>query len=221
MTEFETLKQESDLECSRLIEQLKCDEALKSAFEALCLDFYEEIDKVIYDVKDGQNLDDLIKPIDKKLEKLGRPLPKYFCCKFKSEDAKTPVDHDDMAFKGFTEEFSKKIASIPTILRQKLSDDKDEPFIHPVLGENTNSFNLRSSLFRRSAVATLNGVDMLVDTNNLKIMLLSYLEYLINIFFSDGKLCLFASCNNLLTMTSTNAWINSYSTSATTVNLTK
>lgn len=165
MTEFETLKQESDLECSRLIEQLKCDEALKSSFEALCLDFYEEIDKVIYDVKDGQNLDDLIKPIDKKLEKLGRPIPKYFCCKFKSEDTKIPVDHDDMAFKGFTEEFSKKIASIPTILRQKLSDDKDEPFIHPVLGENTNSFNLRSSLFRRSAVATINGVDMLVDTN--------------------------------------------------------
>ncbi len=163
-TKFEACKRESNLECSRLVEQLNNDDILKTAFETLCLEFYEEVRKVIYSKKDGMMMSDLMKPVEECFKKLNRPIPMYYLCKFK-HIRKHTLDADDFAYSGFTDEFAKKIASIPVILTFRASDNRDDVFIKPVLGANTNSFNTRSSLLRRASVSTINGEDMLVGTN--------------------------------------------------------
>ena len=182
-TIFNNLKSESDKYAARLIEQLKCDDILKSCFDTLCLEFYDDLKKIdIY--KNPQNLNHEIEKIALKYEKLGVPLPRYCCC-FLDEN-KIPEDQR-IIYKGFSREicnsmhnYSKeyikyiekyKNYSFSEMTREQHIDLGDEvlnPFLRKFLTDGSRFYNLQQSiLFRRSSLENIGGEEMFFNTDRI------------------------------------------------------
>ena len=163
-TKFGNLKSESDKECLRLSEQLKCDEVLKSAFEALCFDFYEDVTKALIANENNKNRVEIIEKISADYEKSGKPIPYYCYSLYKDET----YEIANLISKGFSSDSCTKIASLAYILKKdKYGYHREEKnkIIHNLMGNLTSSYHIKSSHYRRSALATLEDKEMYVDTN--------------------------------------------------------
>jgi class 3 adenylate cyclase len=160
LTSFENLKLESDKECLRLLEQLNSNEVLKSSFEALCFDFYEDLYNVINSQNSNKNKIELIENIAKKYKDLKKPIP-MFCCLLSNTDDKSRMP--EVLNKGFEPETAKAMASYTWY---RINDDgyNQEKCLKQMLGEDITNFSMRSIYNRRSALATIDGQDIYLDT---------------------------------------------------------
>ena len=160
LTSFENLKLESDKECLRLLEQLNSNEVLKSSFEALCFDFYEDLYNVINSQNSNKNRIELIENIAKKYKDLKKPIP-MFCCLLSNTDDKSRMP--EVLNKGFEPETAKAMASYTWY---RINDDgyNQEKCLKQMLGEDITNFSMRSIYNRRSALATIDGQDIYLDT---------------------------------------------------------
>ena len=165
-TRLYDVRAESVKESSRLIEQLRDNSVLTSSFDELCLDFYQETRNVFAKKKESQSIKEVMEPVEKYFQNLGRPMPKYFCCYFKNNNNED-LTTEDMAFKGFSEQVASEIASIPVMMRKKDNLSELDPCIHKILGITTNSYNIRTSHFRRSHIVELKGELALVNTERI------------------------------------------------------
>ena len=96
---YEDLKLESDNSTKRLFEQLKCREVLKSSFDTVCFDFYEDINKELNYGDKSKSFKEIIEQIADKYEKKGHPIPYYCCCLFDGDK----INKDGLIFNGFKE----------------------------------------------------------------------------------------------------------------------
>ena len=169
---FENLRIDSNKECLRLIDQLNSNEVLKSSFEALCFNLYEDLYKTVNSEKKELNCRESIEMLFNKYKRLKKAIPNY-CCLFFNPDnsSKTP----DVIYDGFSPETSRFMADYAFAL---INDKKDKQLdaIEQILGKDTDLFTLRSIYNRRSALATIDKKDVYLDTerfydkslNNLK-----------------------------------------------------
>jgi hypothetical protein len=160
LTSFDDLKIDSDKECLRLFEQLNSNEVLKSSFEALCFDFYEDLYNVINSQNSNKNRIELIENIAKKYKDLKKPIP-MFCCLLSNTDDKSRMP--EVLNKGFEPETAKAMASYTWY---RINDDgyNQEKCLKQMLGEDITNFSMRSIYNRRSALATIDGQDIYLDT---------------------------------------------------------
>lgn len=158
----ERLKSESEKECSRLIEELQSNDVMKSCFNALCFEFYEDIDKYFKSENKIGSFKQNIKQIEEKYEKLGCSIPKYYCCLFNGFN----VEDDEFICKGFDDKTRDLIKAISvSFLKGKDGYEERKENISNLFGASIKFYDLRTSLFRRSSMATIADEDMLVDTN--------------------------------------------------------
>ena len=161
-----SLKAESEKECSRLIEQLKNEEVLKSAFERLCFLFYKDVNEVLYS-KNSLSKDDFEKII-KKYETLGCPIPQYYCSYFTdnnildsnlytngfSDKARNSIEKYAIAWKehpkSLIKEGQTRISNLKEIMKGALRDD-----------------DMVTIYYRRSSLTTIEDEDIYIDTNKL------------------------------------------------------
>ena len=166
-TKFEDLKTESQKECSRLSEHLKCDEVLKSAFESLCLDFYEDVTQALAANENNTKIKsskEIIEKISADYEKSGKIIPYICCCLYKGETSEI----DGICSRGFSPDTSNKIASLAYILKKDKYENRQEEKINIIknlMGNLTTINQIKTSHYRRSAIATLEDKEMYVDTN--------------------------------------------------------
>ena len=165
-TKLDSYKIESDKECQRLLEQLKCEDVRKSAFETLCFDHSEDIYKALSANEKSKNKKQIIKDIFTDYEKSGRPIPYYCCCLYKEDS----FELDETISSGFSPDSCQKIASLAYVLKRAKTDSVDSGIIDCVknlMGENTDHYHIRSSHYRRSALATIEDKDMYVFTEKI------------------------------------------------------
>ena len=166
-TKFEDLKTESQKECLRLSEQLKCDEVLKSAFETICLDFYEDIAQALTANENNTNIKsnkEIIEKITSDYEKSGKIIPYYCCSLYKGETSEI----GGMCSRGFSSDTCNKIASLAYILKEDKRDYRKKEkrnIIKSLMGNMTGIFHIKSAHYRRSAITTIENQEMYVDTN--------------------------------------------------------
>ena len=135
---------------------------MKSCFNALCFEFYEDIDKYFKSENKTGSFKQNIKQIADKYEKLGCPIPKYYCCLFNDFN----VEDDGFICKGFDDKTRDLIKAISvSFLKGKDGYDERKKNISNLFGASIKFYDLRTSLFRRSSTATIADEDMLVDTN--------------------------------------------------------
>ena len=163
LTSFDDLKIDSDKECLRLFEQLNSNEVLKSSFEALCFDFYEDLYNVINSQNSNNNKIELIENIAKKYKELKKPIPK-FCCLLANTDDKSGML--EILNKGFELETAKAMASYTWY---KINDDSEnqEKYLKQMFGEDITKYSIRSIYNRRSAFTTIDGQDVYLDTEGI------------------------------------------------------
>jgi class 3 adenylate cyclase len=158
----ERLKSESEKECSRLIEELQSNDVMKSCFNALCFEFYEDIDKYFKSENKTGSFKQNITKIADKYERLGYPIPKYYCCLFNDFN----VEEDGFVSKGFEDKTCDIIKAISvSFLKGKNGYEERKQNISDLFGASIKFYDLRTSLFRRSSMATIADEEMLVDTN--------------------------------------------------------
>ena len=173
LTINDNLKEESKKECVRLSELLQSEDILKSAFETLCFEFYDDLDKSF-----NNNLEDLpfkqkIEKIASKYEKIGCPIPYYFCCKYESEDKE--LSENDYCTKGFsknTNENMKEYASAVNMFRGEQDEAENNKrlrnrLLRKFMGNDAKELNMRSSHYRRAAIAMIEKEFMFIDTNKI------------------------------------------------------
>ena len=167
-TNFTNLKSESDKLSIRLIEQISCDEALKTCFETLCLDFYEDINKSLNAVDSSKPNKQRIEEISNKYDKLGYPIPK-FCCYFFNN--KNIVSEDRFFSKGFDRYVSGFISNFAISYYIKNKKDYEEEiydYLNKLMGESVNIKSLEISvktMSKRSCLAKVAHEDMLINTD--------------------------------------------------------
>ncbi len=163
-TRYKNLKSQSDKECSRLSDQLNCDELLRSVFDTLCFDFYEDISKILNsDEYKTLNFDQKIKKVAEKYEKLNIPMPMYFCCQYANNNSKN-CKINEVSVKEFSDETSKALVNFAiSLFTRKNREDK----IKVVMGNSARIFNMNSVYYRRSAPAVVEGKKILVDTERI------------------------------------------------------
>ena len=175
-TTFKNFKAESDKLCLRLIEQLRCDEVIKTCFETLCIEFYEDINNKLNDTDNTKTNRQKIEEVANKYEKQGYPIPKY-CCYFFNENE--DVSSDSVVYKGFTKEVADKISNLGiafvyfkhsgsnTIrtIKEKEAEEIVKNKYFSLMGNVSRINNLWDVFFRRSEWATVEDEDMLVDTD--------------------------------------------------------
>ena len=159
---YERLKSESEKECSRLIEELQSNDVMKSCFNALCFEFYEDIDKYLKSENKTGSFKQNITQIADKYEKLGYPIPKYSCCLFNGLN----VEDDGFISKGFDNETCDILKAISVSFLKGESGYKErEDNILKLFGATIKIYDFKTNLFRRSAMVTVADEEMLVDTN--------------------------------------------------------
>ena len=164
-TKLANLKDESENECQRLISQLNCDERLKSAFESICLDYYEDISNALI-ANNTKNSKQIIEDISSEYEKSGRPIPYYCCCLYKDKS----YEIDQIVSSGFSPETCQSIASIAFILKKDKTNSlqkERKDIVEKLMGKYTDDYFLKSSHYRRSAVATIENKELYIDTNKI------------------------------------------------------
>ncbi len=146
----------------RLIEQLKCDEVLKSCFETLCFDFYEEIYKALNsDDNKSETFKQKIEKIAKKYERLQCPIPKYYCLLYSNDDK----DNTNEVNKGF-DNVGNIIKKFAIALKNDSENEANET-IKILTGPETRKFDMVSSHYRRSSMAKINNEELLIDTDKI------------------------------------------------------
>ncbi|MBQ2591743.1 MAG: HAMP domain-containing protein [Candidatus Riflebacteria bacterium] len=181
-TNYDSLKSDSDKYSYRLIEQLKCDDVLKSSFETLCFDFYDDLKKININ-KNSKNLKKEVKQIALKYEKLGVPIPKYCCCFLDesiiseserivyngfSEDISILMNNFTKSYKEYIEKNSKKEKELEREELIDLGEDYFENDISSFTSKVTRFYDFQQGVyFRRSSSITLGKEDMLFDTERI------------------------------------------------------
>ena len=162
-TSITNLKIDSDKESLRLIAQLNCNDVLKSSFETLCLDFYEDLRKAIHIDNKTKNIKEVIEDIAKKYESRKQPIPYYCCCLFNFDDSE---ELPRFISKGFSKETSTFMYnySLATINKNGYLEKEN---IHKIIGKDTDLFTMRGVYNRRSALATIEKQDMYLDTDRI------------------------------------------------------
>ncbi len=180
-TTYSNLKSESDKYASRLCEHLKCDGVLKSSFEALCYEFYDDLNKMDFYKVNPENIKDKIEQIANKYEKLGVPIPRYCCC-YRDEN-KIP-ENQRVIYKGFssevcnsfdyyTKEYWKYIKensnkNYSRELNILTCDNAFEDIIASFTTKGTRFYNMQQGTFyRRSDTAKIGGEEILFDTERI------------------------------------------------------
>ncbi|MBP5471000.1 MAG: HAMP domain-containing protein, partial [Candidatus Riflebacteria bacterium] len=160
------LKTESYNECFRLIEQLKSGDVLKSAFETLCYMFYKDID----DILKSKNilLKEDIEKITNKYESLGCPIPRYYCCYIKDNK----ILDNYFSTKNFSPKASKAIGNyaLSWIKHPKSNLDSGKKRVanlKEIMKDSIRDDDLTSAFYRRSALSSIEGEDIYIDTNKL------------------------------------------------------
>ena len=162
-TKYNDLKSYSDKECSRLENQLKCDELLSSVFDALCLDFYEDIYKTIKESDNALVFEQKINKIAEKYEKLNIPIPKYYCCQYEYSNKKK-CEIKAVSSKGFSNETVNDLNDFALSL---ITGDDRTGKLKKLMGENAKIFNMNSLHYRRSGLATVEKESLLIDTDKI------------------------------------------------------
>ena len=162
-TTFENLKIESNKECLRLLEQLNSNEVLKSSFEALCFDFYEDLYAVVNSENTNKNKKELIINISKKYKDLKTPIPK-FCCLLANIEDKSKIP--EFINSGFEPETARAMASYTWYKIQGVGDKRDE-CLRQLLSKDVIDYSMRSIYNRRSALADIDGQDVYLDTEGI------------------------------------------------------
>ena len=161
---YEEIKLESSNSTNRLYEQLKCREVLKSSFDAVCFDFYEDINKALNYVDKQKPFKQVIAQIADKYEKKGYPIPYYCCCLFDGNEIKK----EGLAFKGFKENtcnlFTKFAISCKSLNFASISKNRT---IQTLLGPTANLNELMATHFRHSAVASVSDEEMLLNSERI------------------------------------------------------
>ena len=158
-TRYNDLKSHSDKECYRLEYQLKCDDVLRSAFDTLCFDFYEDVYKALNSEDKALSFSQKIEKVAEKYEKLNLPVPKLYCCRYEN-NKKT----NDILVKGFSHETTRLIEDYLISLE---TDDHPEEKLWELMGKAARDFNMKSVHYRRSALASINNENMLFDSDRI------------------------------------------------------
>ena len=162
-TKYNDLKSYSDKVCSRLENQLKCDELLRSVFDTLCLDFYEDINKTLKDSNNTLDFEQKINKIAEKYENLNIPIPKYYCCQYEY-DNKEKCKIKAVSTKGFSGETVKNLDDFALSV---VTDIGRNNKLKKILGENAKNFNMNTLHYRRSGLATVENESMLINTDKI------------------------------------------------------
>ena len=162
-TKYNDLKSYSDKVCSRLENQLKCDELLRSVFDTLCLDFYEDINKTLKDSNNTLDFEQKINKIAEKYENLNIPIPKYYCCQYEY-DNKEKCKIKAVSTKGFSGETVKNLDDFALSV---VTDIGRANKLKKILGENAKNFNMNTLHYRRSGLATVENESMLINTDKI------------------------------------------------------
>jgi adenylate cyclase len=162
-TKFDNLKTYSDKECSRLENQLNCDELLRSVFDTLCLYFYEDINNILNSEDNSLSFEQKIKKVADKYEKLNVPIPKYYCCQY-VYDNKNNCKINAVSSKGFSDETVKNLDDFALSL---ITDKDKETKLNKILGISSKFFNMNSLHYRRSGLETVEKESMLIDTDKI------------------------------------------------------
>ena len=162
---YNKLKFESEKECLRLSEQMQSNEVMKSCFNILCFEFYENIDNALKSENKTHSFKQKILNIAEKYENLGYPIPKYWCCLYDGYNIK----EEGTIAKGFSQETCNKIKNYAFVLKNEKDTKKQkDEYIQKLLGSSTKFYDMRTTLFRRSSMATIANEkeeDLLIDTN--------------------------------------------------------
>ncbi len=157
---------ESSKECYRLIEQLKSENVLCSAFEALCFKLYEDINESLK-TKDSLNKQEIEK-IVQKYEALGYPIPKYHCCFITDNEIKK----ENLSSNGFSpktcdlmDEYVLACVKMPMAVSKQSLDRKN--FIKKFMLDTVRDEDLRSSYYRRAALTTIDKEEMFFFTTKI------------------------------------------------------
>ncbi len=179
-TTYSNLKSESDKYAARLVEQLKCDGVIKSSFETLCFEFYDDLKKIDFNEK-PLNLKDKIKQVAIKYEKLGVPIPRYCCCfldesKISEEDRIVSNGFPEElcnSFDNYTKEYKKyleKYSKLEVSREENISigDETFENIVSSFTTKGTRFYNFQQGVyFRRSDSANIGGEEMLFSTERI------------------------------------------------------
>ena len=158
-TKFNDLKSHSDKECYRLEYQLECDDVLRSAFDALCFEFFEDIYKSLNSDENTLSFSRKIEKVAEKYERLNLPIPKYYICRFEN-NKKT----NEILVKGFSPETTRLIDDY--LLSLETGDSSEEKLM-ALMGKAARAFNMKSVHFRRSALASIDNENILVDSDKI------------------------------------------------------
>ena len=158
-TRFNDLKSYSDIECSRLENQLKCDDSLRSVFDALCFEFFEDIYKILNSDDNNLSFGNKIKKVAEKYEKLNIPMPKYYCCQYENEKK-----INEISFNGFSDDTAKFIGELA--LEVMINNDGEKK-TRVLMGGSARFFNMKSVHYRRSALATVENENTLIGTDRI------------------------------------------------------
>lgn len=161
-TDYNSLKTESDKESSRLIVQLKSNEVLKSSFENLCAEFYEDLRQALCSKNKIKSDKELVLDVFKKYEKMGRPIPIYCCTLF---DKTEKYVLKDVVNKGLSSESYDLIKNYTIATVNEEDSDIRKIIIKSLVGGNTDLYSMRAGYFRRSATAILDQHDTYLSTN--------------------------------------------------------
>ena len=181
-TNYTNLKADSDKYAVRLCEQLKCDAVLKSSFETVCLEFYDDLKKNIKNTS-PDNLKNKIEQIALKYEKLGVPIPKYCCC-FLDENIISKTGKT--VYKGFSNKITDSMYSYTKLYKEYIDNNKDkekdierENLIdlgEELMGESISSFTniiakfydfQQGVYFRRSSPTNIDNEEIILDTERI------------------------------------------------------
>ncbi|MBP5470195.1 MAG: adenylate/guanylate cyclase domain-containing protein, partial [Candidatus Riflebacteria bacterium] len=165
------LKAESDKECSRLLEQLKSEEILKSSFETLCFDLYEDLDESFNSDINEIPFKQKIEKIFSKYERMGCPIPKYYCCKYNGKN----LPEENICSKGFTSKTYTDMTNYASSVNnyRGFSDnawDKKvirRDLLRKFMGMDAREEIMRSIHYRRASIAMIDNEYMLIDTNKI------------------------------------------------------
>jgi class 3 adenylate cyclase len=214
-TKYKDLKTHSDKECSRLENQLKCDELLRSAFDTLCFDFYEDIYKILNSEDNSLDFRQKIKKVADKYEKLNIPIPKYYCCLYEYNNIKN-CKIKEVTVKNFSDETIKNLNDYTLSF---ITDEGKKEKLKSLLGNTVDSFHMNSVYYRRSALGTLDKENMLINTERIvskdQKKILAYIFCAMPLNIEKSKLInyytLLAGNNLLLAIKCKNQWFFSKS----------
>ena len=158
-TKYNDLKSHSDKECYRLEYQLECDDVLRSAFDALSFEFFEDIYKSLNSEDNSLSFSQKIEKVAEKYERLNLPVPKYYICRYEN-NKKT----NEILVKGFSPETTRLIDDYFISLE---TDDEPENKLRKIMGKAARAFNMKSVHYRRSALASIDNENIFVDSDRI------------------------------------------------------